>query len=288
MNNSDKFLLKLGGVCLVWILIFHVSMLILSMAKGHAMPGGSFPIGMLIVLILISAFSIPINLAIYGIVVDPLLRSSSQPRVISLVTLASVCAFSWYAGFQTFPRDNDSEHYLVGLPFVIASIVAFACYLSISSLRAWPIKRLRWLGSKRSGLLLFAFLSVLGGCDLPVGHKFLWTYDQVQLGMTKSDVQHLFGVTPAYRCKLGEHEIWYVRDYGFFTKDFPQNVPEFGAAYQSASDLPDTLGYVQLAFDRDDKLFAFTWIGETHYVESVSGKVKGSHFKQLPSGTFDY
>ena len=287
MHKSDIFLLKLGGVCLVWILIFHVSLLILSMAKGHAMPGGSFPIGMFIVLILISACSIPINLAIYGMVVDPLLRSSSQPRVISLVMLASVCAFSWYAGIQIFPRDYDSEHFLVGLPFAIASILAFACYLSIASLRAWPMKRLRWLGRKRSGLLLIAFLSVSGGCDLPIGHKFLWTYEQLQLGMTKSDVQHLFGVKPAYHCMLGEYEIWYIRDCGFFTKDFPENVPELGAAYQSASNLPDTFGYVQLAFDRDDKLFAFTWIGETFYVESVTGKMSGSHFKQLPSGTFD-
>jgi hypothetical protein len=141
------------------------------------------------------------------------------------------------------------------------------------------------MGNRR--LFLVLFLLTLGGCDLPVGYKFLWAYDQLQLGMAKSDVQHLFGVKPSYHCMLGEYEIWYIRDSGFFTKDFPENVSEPGAMYQSASEIPDTFGYVQLAFDRDDKLFAFTWIGETFYVESRAGKVNGSHFKQLPSGTFD-
>lgn len=137
------------------------------------------------------------------------------------------------------------------------------------------------------GLLISIFLLTVGGCDLPIGHGFLWKYDQLQLGMSKSDVQHLFAVQPAYHCMLREYEIWYIRDSGFFTRDFPENVPELGVAYQSASDLPDTFGYVQLAFDRDDKLFAFTWIGETYYVESRAGKISGSHFKKLPRETFD-
>ncbi|MCU0713854.1 MAG: hypothetical protein MUC43_17485 [Pirellula sp.] len=267
--------------------MFHVSLLILSMANGHALPVGSIPIGMLIVLISISACSIPLNLAFYGIVVDPLLRSSSQPRLISWVLLASICAFSGYVGNQIFPRASDAGSVLVGLPFVIASVVAFASYVSFASPRGWPSKSLSWLGRKRSGLVLVAFLPALVGCDLPVGHKFLWAYDKLQFGMSKSDVQHLFGVKPAYHCMLGEYEIWYIRDSGFFTKDFPEEVREPGAKHQSASDLPDAFGYVQLAFDRDDNLFAFTWIGETFSVESVAGTAKGSHFKQLPRGTFD-
>lgn len=137
-------------------------------------------------------------------------------------------------------------------------------------------------------LWLFTLLiALVTGCNLSDGRTFLRKYNQLKLGMSKSDVLHLFGVKPDYECRLGKLDIWYIRDCGFFSRSFPTNVPERGFEYDSASDLPDTFGYVQIAFDREDSLFAFTWIGESYSVESRLGTFRGSHFRVIKSEAFD-
>lgn len=137
-------------------------------------------------------------------------------------------------------------------------------------------------------LWIFALLAaLLMGCSLSEGRTFLRKYNQLKLGMSKSDVLQLFGVKPDYECRLGEFDVWYIRDCGFFTREFPTSEYVHGAEYELASELPDTFGYVQLAFDSEGSLYAMTWIGETYSVESRLGAVRGSHFKELPSEAFD-
>ena len=119
------------------------------------------------------------------------------------------------------------------------------------------------------------------------GQQFLGHYRQLKIGMPKSAVQSLFGKTPNHQFRLGRYDIWYYKDRGMFTRDFPANTAVDGSALSSASELPDTFGYLVLAFDRDGMLDAYTWIGETATVESRHGSENGSHFRHLPKGYFD-
>ncbi len=113
------------------------------------------------------------------------------------------------------------------------------------------------------------------------GRNFYRNYKALRIGMSKTEVQVLFGNTPDYACRFSKSEIWYYRAPGWFTRAFPENTPERGTLYQNIADLPDVYDHVQLAFDSNSQLTAFTWIGESYTVESGSGSVKGSHLKNL-------
>ncbi len=149
--------------------------------------------------------------------------------------------------------------------------------------------KMRSFNRLRSSAIIFCVIAVLAfavGRGATEGQQFLTKYKQLKVGMPKSAVQTLFGSTPTYDCILGEYDVWYYRDHGMFTRDFPATIPKRGSKFKTASDLPDTFGYLQLAFDKDEKLYAYTWIGETYTVESKVGSVNGTHFKLLPSTAF--
>ena len=101
--------------------------------------------------------------------------------------------------------------------------------------------------------------------------------------MPRSNVQALFGQQPDYDCRFGRSEIWYYAAPGF-TADFPADTPEAGVTYESLNELPDVYDYVQIAFDANGNVAAYTWIGETYTVEYWGGSVRGSHFRLLPPG----
>jgi len=139
------------------------------------------------------------------------------------------------------------------------------------------------------GLIAGAILILYGlsrALDLasPAKAAFYRYTDELVIGMAKDKVQALFGETPAYVCKLSESEVWYYAAPGRLTGTFPDNTPERGTLYRSTADLPDIYGHIQLAFDSNDELIAYTFIGESYTTEWRSGSVKGSHFKHLPPG----
>jgi len=99
--------------------------------------------------------------------------------------------------------------------------------------------------------------------------------------MTQSDVRELFGRRPDFDCRYTSFEIWYCRAPGFFTGSLDGVGLDRGATVQSLDDLPDIYDHVQLAFDRQGALHAYTWIGESYTVESKNSSVRGSHFTKL-------
>ena len=124
------------------------------------------------------------------------------------------------------------------------------------------------------------------------GPRFGRVYQQITLGMSKTQVQNLFDREPDFECRLGSSDIWYIRAPDSLAEDFfvkadraKAGIPS-GSTVKSTSELPDMYDHVQLAFDSNDRLHAFTWIGETHTVESTNGSMPGSHFKVLAESTF--
>ena len=105
--------------------------------------------------------------------------------------------------------------------------------------------------------------------------------------LVMDDVRELLGPTPDFDCHYKSSQIWYYRPpAGWFTSNFDEVELERGATVQSLEDLPDVYDHVQLAFDVNGRLHAYTWIGESYTVESTNGSVKGSHFSKLASSDF--
>jgi len=98
----------------------------------------------------------------------------------------------------------------------------------------------------------------------------------------------LFGTNPDFDCCYKSFEIWYYRapDWLGLAGDFDDVELERGATVQSLDDLPDVYDHVQLAFDNQGRLHAYTWIGETYTVETKNGSVNGSHFAELSPSDF--
>lgn len=128
-------------------------------------------------------------------------------------------------------------------------------------------------------------LTYMLGLTSPARTTFYRNYKALKMGMPKAEVQALYGESPAYACRLIASEIWYYAAPGRLTGKFPDNTPQRGELYGSAKDLPNVYGHIQLAFDTNNEVIAFTFIGESATVESRGGSVKGSHFKCLRQQT---
>jgi len=118
------------------------------------------------------------------------------------------------------------------------------------------------------------------------GWRFFRSYNRLQLGMTQDEVRELFGTNPDFDCRYKSFEIWYYRAPDWHAGDFDDVELERGATVQSLDDLPDVYDHVQLAFDNQGRLHAYTWIGETYTVETKNGSVNGSHFAELSPSDF--
>ena len=104
--------------------------------------------------------------------------------------------------------------------------------------------------------------------------------------MTKTQVKRLFDKETSYECRLRKSDIWYIKAPDHLAGNFDDVRLPSGSNYTSARTLPDIYDHVQLAFDTDGRLHAYTWIGETYTVESRSGSIPGSHFKELADSNF--
>ena len=130
-------------------------------------------------------------------------------------------------------------------------------------------------------LVFVAFL-----VSILTGPRTLDQYNQLQTGLSKDQIESIFDNKPDYRCRYKDYEIWYFAKRGPFVPPIPQDKYEPNYLYQSSDQLPDVYGYVTIAFDRTNKVYAYTWIGETYTVDFVGGSVKGTHFSLIPPETF--
>ena len=140
------------------------------------------------------------------------------------------------------------------------------------------------------GLVVCAIPFLIGlttalGLTSPAKTTFYRNYPTLKIGMPKAEIQAVFGETPTYSCRFSASEIWYYAAPGRLTGKFPANTPERGTLYGSAADLPDVYDHIQLAFNSNDELIAFTFIGESDTTEWRGGSVKGTHFKHLSPGS---
>lgn len=118
------------------------------------------------------------------------------------------------------------------------------------------------------------------------GWRFSRSYSRLEFGMSKDDVRALFGRDPDFDCRYKSYEIWYYRAPGFFADKFDNVKLSRGATVPSLRDLPDVYDHVQLAFDAQGRLHAYTWIGESYTVQSKNGSACGSHLAKLPPSDF--
>jgi hypothetical protein len=120
---------------------------------------------------------------------------------------------------------------------------------------------------------------------LPAGDSCAPT-DNSNLGMTQDEVQELFGPRLDFECRYKSYQIWYYRAPDFLAGDFDEVRLQRGEELPSLDDLPDVYDHVQLAFDANGRVHAYTWIGETYTVEAKNGSVRGSSFSRLSSSDF--
>lgn len=115
---------------LIWILVFPFSVLLTVLATGFSLFEKNLPVGQMIVLVSIFACSIPINLALFGVVVHPIFRINRHQGMIRGATLVGMVLFSWYLGTQSVRGIDSLYHPIAGIPFACASFATFLCYLS--------------------------------------------------------------------------------------------------------------------------------------------------------------
>ena len=140
---------------------------------------------------------------------------------------------------------------------------------------------IRWLS-------VATLLIVVVGCALynSPGRQHSRAYNKLRLGMSKSQVRGLFNREPEFKCKLRASDIWYIRAPDFLAGDFTDVDNPRGSRFTSVVELPDVYDHVQLAFDSEGQLHAYTWIGETYTVETTTGSTPGSHFNVLADSQF--
>ena len=140
------------------------------------------------------------------------------------------------------------------------------------------IRRRRWIVSSLLAFFLFLAISVLFYMRSS-GLQFLRSYKQLELGMSKHDVEELFDAKPYFECSLDSSTVWYFsRPLSFFDGVL---IADPNSHYTSPKDLPQPYASVILAFTPDEKLHAFTWIGETNTIETLQGSFEGTDLSTL-------
>jgi hypothetical protein len=120
------------------------------------------------------------------------------------------------------------------------------------------------------------------------GNQFIRRYANLRPGMTPQQVDRVFGKSAEYDCLLGGFHIRYYfcpTPLGYVQRLDPIKCPP-GQRMTSAAQLPTFYASAQLAFDRQNRLSAFTRIGETSVIETIRGPFKGNQLQQLGDGFF--
>jgi len=127
------------------------------------------------------------------------------------------------------------------------------------------------------------FISIVVTWFTWVGDDTNRPYKRIELGMKESEASSLFDANPEYVFYYEGYRIVYYRSPSRLRDHMYRDIEGYvhGMKVDTLADLPDYYGYYQLAFDTNELLVAYTWIGETYTVESVDGPVKGSHLSKL-------
>ena len=138
--------------------------------------------------------------------------------------------------------------------------------------------------------IIFAIALVLGilGIGFVVYVKSLPPRpdQQLEIGMSESEIHEIFGSPPDFWCRYRTYRICYYEGHGRFSSSFDDVVLEQGATVESLEELPDIYDAVQLAIDANGRLYAHTVIGEVYEVRTARGNVKGSTFAKLDDSNF--
>ena len=117
------------------------------------------------------------------------------------------------------------------------------------------------------------------------GRNFSRAYAELQLGMSTDQTLDLLGTEPEFVCYYQSSLIMYFRSppnpFLDFSGSIDTNRYAYGMRVGALADIPSPYDYVTLAFDTNDNLHAYTWIGETYTVETTKGSFKGSEFSEL-------
>ena len=109
-------------------------------------------------------------------------------------------------------------------------------------------------------------------------------YESLALGMSRAEVDRLLLAPAAYICKYRSDRVhYYFREegmvFGVLSGGLPKELP---GEVTDISRLPNLYAAVQVAFSSDDRVLAFTWIGETFNVVAADGtKVPGTNIGLL-------
>lgn len=117
-----------------WIVIFVATSPIIAMAPNSGMLTNTLPVGLVIIFLSIVACSFPINLALFGIVVDPLVRSTRHNLAVRITLMIGMVALSWYLGIKSVRGIETLNHPIVGIPFALGACGAFICYMTYPKL----------------------------------------------------------------------------------------------------------------------------------------------------------
>lgn len=117
-----------------WIVMFVATSPTIAMAPNSGMLTNTLPVGLVIIFLSILACSFPINLALFGIIVDPLVRSTCHKPAVRIALMIGMVAFSWYLGITSVCGIEALNHPIVGIPFALGACSAFICYLTYPKL----------------------------------------------------------------------------------------------------------------------------------------------------------
>ncbi|OHE79046.1 MAG: hypothetical protein A2107_14305 [Verrucomicrobia bacterium GWF2_62_7] len=111
------------------------------------------------------------------------------------------------------------------------------------------------------------------------GHVFFRQYNQLQPGMTFSQVQAVFGRSPDYVCGFNNGRIAYYARGCFPEKKLnPQLLP---TSVQATNKIPYIYGSGQCLFNSHGVLSAYTCCGEELNIHTSKGGFHGSDLSQI-------
>jgi hypothetical protein len=125
------------------------------------------------------------------------------------------------------------------------------------------------------GICLYMYVS---------GHRQIWLYEVVSVGMTEEDLMRAADRCPDYRVNYKASHILYYYDK---RKRTGRALPFGTATVSTKQEIPDIYGAIQIVLDDDGHVKAVTWNGESYSIHTATGEVKGANVKLLDESAFD-
>jgi hypothetical protein len=115
-------------------------------------------------------------------------------------------------------------------------------------------------------------------------------FDSLRLGMSIEEVRDLYGKNPDFEAYFREFSILYYRPPPRrildFSGDIDLSVHRPGSRYASLNEIPEPYAWDMLAI-RNERLFAYTVVGEVYKVKTAKGAFSGSEFSDVPAEVWE-